>query len=70
MTKERNLTMTTEERDERIERRRLYEAEFRRKLREKKRILQETMPGRVLRDNPDYLAILAAIQKETEEPAK
>ncbi len=62
--------MTTEERDERIERRRLYEAEFRRKLREKKRILQETMPGRVLRDNPDYLAILAAIQKETEEPSK
>ena len=62
--------MTTEERDERIERRRLYEAEFRRKLLEKKRILQETMPGRVLRDNPDYLAILAAIQKETEEPAK
>ena len=62
--------MTTEERDERIERRRLYEAEFRRKLREKKRILQETMPGRVLRDNPDYLAILVAIQKETEEPAK
>ena len=53
-----------------MERRRLYEAEFRRKLREKKRILQETMPGRVLRDNPDYLAILAAIQKETEEPAK
>ena len=62
--------MTTEERDERIERRRLYEAEFRRKLREKKRILQETMPCRVLRDNPDYRAILAAIQMETEEPSK
>ncbi len=62
--------MTPEERKERIEQRRLYEAEFRKKQREKKRILQETMPGRVLRDNPDYDAILAAIKKEAEELAK
>ena len=62
--------MTPEERKERTEQRRLYEAEFRKKQREKKRILQETMPGRVLRDNPDYDAILAAIKKEAEELAK
>jgi hypothetical protein len=62
--------VTPEERKERIEQRRLYEAEFRKKQREKKRILQETMPGRVLRDNPDYDAILAAIKKEAEELAK
>lgn len=47
--------------------RRQYQQEFRRLQKEKMRELKETQPGRILRDNPDYEAIMQALEEESKD---